>query len=306
VAFAESRRRASSTRLHSSSVPIADGPAVRSHPDARDVAPLHRGGSGTPLVLLHGLTGTWRVWQPLLPALEREHEVLALTLPGHRYGPRLDSAAPVSIGALADGVERVMDAENVGTAHLAGNSLGGWLAIELGRRGRARSVTALSPAGGWQSPRDLRRVIRHLSAGQVLIDRRAVLRLDHLVRRPRFRRLAFRQVMEHGQLVPAADAIAMLEAAAECAAFRGFVEWVRNTEPLQPAEPAPYRERIAWSEHDRTIPFRRFGAPLLRALAGAEHVTLPGVGHVPMFDDPRLVAQTILDVTRNPRSMEQI
>ena len=55
--------------------------------------PAHRGGDGPPLLLLHGFTGSWRIWELVLPALEREHEVFALTLRGHAGGPPVDAAA---------------------------------------------------------------------------------------------------------------------------------------------------------------------------------------------------------------------
>jgi pimeloyl-ACP methyl ester carboxylesterase len=233
--------------------------------------------------------------------LEQRHDVLAPTLPGHHGGPPLEPGEPqepVSIGALADGVERILDAAGIDTAHLAGNSLGGWLAIELGRRGRARSVVALSPAGGWGSARDLQRVVRLLSGGRAMIERGERFGLSSLVRRPRFRRLAFHAVMEHGERISAPEALEMLADAAQCDAFPGFADWVRTTRTLAAAiEEQAYPIRIAWAEHDRTIPFTRYGRPILDALAGAEHVTLPGVGHVPMFDDPALVADTILNVT---------
>src|SRR5215208_8246153 len=108
--------------------------------------PAHRGGSGEPLVLLHGFLDTWRVWELVLPALERRHDVLAPTLAGHAGGPRL---AEVTDGAIADAVERAMDEAGFATAHLAGNSLGGHVALQLAARGRARSVVAFAPAGGW-------------------------------------------------------------------------------------------------------------------------------------------------------------
>jgi alpha-beta hydrolase superfamily lysophospholipase len=271
----------------------------KTRPWAEDQTAQYRGGSGTPLVLLHGINATWRVWRPLLPALEEQHDVLAPTLPGHRHGPPLEPGRPVSIAALADAVERTLDAAGIETAHLAGNSLGGWVAVELGRRGRGRSVVALSPAGGWLSSQDLRRVIWLLSAGRALIDRREALRLEQLVRRPRFRQIAFRQAMERGDLVPANDALGLIEDAAGCAAYHGFIEWVRHAQPIRRSgEPLRYPLRVAWSQHDRTIPFRRYGRPFVQALPEAELITLSGVGHVPMFDDPPLVAGTILEVTR--------
>jgi pimeloyl-ACP methyl ester carboxylesterase len=104
---------------------------------------FHRGGSGTPLVCLHGFLDTWRTWELVLPSLERHHDVLAPTLPGHAGGP----PPPTEI---ADAVERAMDDAGLETAHIVGNSLGGYLALQLAARGRASSV----PSAGARS-RDL-------------------------------------------------------------------------------------------------------------------------------------------------------
>jgi alpha-beta hydrolase superfamily lysophospholipase len=263
--------------------------------------PLHdqyRGGSGEPLVLLHGIQASWKVWQPVLPILSRSHDVLAPTLPGHLDGPPLELGAPVSIGAIADGVEQILDANGIATAHLVGNSLGGWLAIELGRRDRARSVVGLSPAGGWTSARDLRRVVWMLSSGRAMMGAGGRIGLNELIRRPGFRRLAFRGVMEHGDRVTPSEAAEMLTAAAGCDAFPGFLTWVRTAGSLPSADVTQdYPIRIAWAEQDKTIPFGRYGLPMLAVLPGTEQVMLPGVGHVPMFDDPELIARTILEVT---------
>ncbi|MHB8693291.1 MAG: alpha/beta fold hydrolase [Solirubrobacteraceae bacterium] len=71
---------------------------------------VNRGGFGSPLVLLHGFTGTWRIWTPVLPSLQAHHDVLAITLPGRNGGPAIPPGADVSIVTLADGIERVLDA----------------------------------------------------------------------------------------------------------------------------------------------------------------------------------------------------
>src|SRR3954447_24009824 len=109
--------------------------------------PSHRGGTGEPLVCLHGFTDTWRTWELVLPELERHHDVLAPTLAGHAGGPPLNGN--LSSGSLADAAERAMDDAGFETAHVVGNSLGGHVALQLAARGRARSVVALAPAGGW-------------------------------------------------------------------------------------------------------------------------------------------------------------
>lgn len=93
---------------------------------------MHRGGSGSPLVLLHGFTDTWRTWDLVLPALERSHDVLAPTLAGHAGGPPLEG--PDGEAAIGDAIEAAMDEAGFGTAHFAGNSLGGYVSTLEGRR----------------------------------------------------------------------------------------------------------------------------------------------------------------------------
>jgi pimeloyl-ACP methyl ester carboxylesterase len=106
----------------------------------------HRAGTGPPLLLIHGLGLAWRCWKPVLAELEREHDVVAIDLPGFGAAPGLDGTPP-TIDALCDRVEADLDREGLDAVHVAGNSLGGWVALELARRGRGRSVVAFAPAG---------------------------------------------------------------------------------------------------------------------------------------------------------------
>src|SRR5947199_3647465 len=89
----------------------------------------YRGGSGTSVVCLHGFMDTWRSWELVLPTLEREHDVLALTLPGHAGGPPLDGS--ISTDAFVDAVEEALDAAGLTIPHVVGNSLGGYVALQL-------------------------------------------------------------------------------------------------------------------------------------------------------------------------------
>nr|WP_203457333.1 alpha/beta fold hydrolase [Mycolicibacterium sp. CBMA 361] len=122
-------------------------------PAQLELTPLHRGGSGTPLLLLHGIGAIWRAWSPVLEFLEPHHDVIAPTLRGHGGGLSLDRGIEPSLSALADGVEQDLDRLGLHQVHVVGNSLGGWLAIELARRGRAQSLVLLSPAGAWTTVR---------------------------------------------------------------------------------------------------------------------------------------------------------
>src|ERR1700738_3302891 len=116
-----------------------------------ELTPVHHGGTGSPLLLLHGIGAIWRAWSPVLPYLEPYHEVIVPTLHGHAGGPALDSEVVPSVEALVDGIEAELDRMGLEKVHIAGNSLGGWIGIELARRGRAQSLVLLSPAGSWRS-----------------------------------------------------------------------------------------------------------------------------------------------------------
>src|SRR3954463_13954267 len=158
--------------------------------------PAHRGGSGPPLVLLHGFTDTWRTWELVLERLERHHDVLAPTLPGHAGGPRLDGG-PVRESLLADAVERSMDEAGFETAHIAGNSMGGYVALQLAARGRARSVVALSPAGGWvPGDESFQDALPHFATAQELL-KAALPHVDAIVASPEGRRRATQDFAEN-------------------------------------------------------------------------------------------------------------
>src|SRR2546423_7414962 len=114
----------------------------------------HRAGAGEPVVLIHGVGSQWQVWQPLLPALERARDVIALDLPGFGGSPSLPIGVVPGAAALADAVAGFMDELGIERPVIGGNSLGGWIALELAKRDRARAVVAVSPAGfaeGWEN-----------------------------------------------------------------------------------------------------------------------------------------------------------
>ncbi|MGO9509418.1 MAG: alpha/beta fold hydrolase, partial [Mycobacterium sp.] len=118
-------------------------------PSSSPRAPIHLG-SGEPVLLLHPFLLSQSVWEVVAQQLAEtgRYEVFAPTMAGHNGGPRAGTWF-LSSSVLADHVERQMDELGWKTAHIVGNSLGGWVAFELDRRGRARSVTGIAPAGGW-------------------------------------------------------------------------------------------------------------------------------------------------------------
>lgn len=261
--------------------------------------PEHEGGDGSPLLLVHGVGGTWRVWRPVLPALERHHHVIAPTLLGHDGALPLPAGTAPSIHAVVDAVEADLDRRGIDRLHLAGNSLGGWVVLELARRGRARSVTAFSPAGAWSSSA---RIVTLLASMRTSFAVAAVLagspgRPEALAANPRARRaLLGTQVADPDRLDPAEVAEA-LRAIRRSPIVRPLLKTVVH-EPFEPLPADPtVPVRIVWPERDRVIPFAHYGAPMMERLPGAELVRTSGVGHVPMSDDPLGVTDRILEVT---------
>jgi pimeloyl-ACP methyl ester carboxylesterase len=249
-----------------------------------------------PLVLFHGLTMSARAWHRVRPLLEDDYAVITPTALGH-CGGRPATTRPATIAAVVDDAERTLDALGLPTAHLVGNSMGGWVALELARRGRARSVCALSPAGTWDvASREHRRTRAVL--GRARTDtRRSQALLPLALRVPAVRRFALRSTAADGARVPRADVLA---AVADLLACDVAEDLLATTEALAPLDPPPCPITIAWAQRDVLLRPEVNGAIARTLVPGADHIILPGVGHVPMLDDPGLVAATIRAAARAP------
>jgi len=257
----------------------------------------HRGGDGPPLVLLHGLGLTWRSWLPVLDALQAHHDVVALDLPGFGDSPPLREAP--TPGALADAVARELDVLGLERPVVVGNSLGGWVALELARRGRAQRVVAIAPAG-LETPPERALVI---AMNELMRARAKVLApLGRLVTAPRpVRALLFGGLRARPGRVPSR------EGAIELRAFGrspGFQRTLRHTELRAVAdrlEEIRVPVRVVFGTADLLL--GRFTAPRFAALLpDADLVAIPRAGHVPMADDPDLVARTVLEFTAAARA----
>jgi pimeloyl-ACP methyl ester carboxylesterase len=247
-----------------------------------------------PLVLLHGLGMSPRVWDSVRPSLEPRHEVVALTALGHRGGA-VAARRPVMIGDLVDEAERALDERGLARAHIAGNSLGGWMAIELARRGRAVTVCALSPAGSWtagtvEQTAGVRKIRRAVWSARLS----GPLPMSLLLRSALIRRLTFRDFARHGDHLSAAQVAEATRDLLDCAVLDDVLT---TGEEIAPLDPLPCPITLAWSGDDAVLPVAVNGAVARARLPQARFVVLAGVGHVPMIDDPERVARTILEST---------
>jgi pimeloyl-ACP methyl ester carboxylesterase len=239
-----------------------------------------RRGSGKPLVLVHPLGGDRHVWDPVLPDLSADHDCVAVDMPGFGESPALLADVPATAATIAARIVETLDALGLETAHVAGISLGGWVALELGKTGRARSVTAICAAGLWARPLGPRRDDARKAA-------RALLPLLPLiVRSKRLRTLAFTGTMVRPGEITAAEALQRIRAYANGPGFDNANAEMRAS-VFTGFDEIPVPVTLAWGEHDRLV------RPPSTPPAVARTVILTGCGHVPTWDDPAQVVTLI-------------
>lgn len=243
-----------------------------------------RVGSGPPLVLIHGLGATRAIWRPQIERLSQVREVIALDMPGFGESPMLEETpTPWALGAA---INRMCNAIGVHKPHLAGNSLGGWVALEIAKAGEAESVCLISPAGLWRRPLGPRRVDSRKWA------RRLRPAIGLAIRNRATRETMLRTSVGRPENVPLADARKLIDAwitapgyDAANAEMRRYVcdDLDRVTVPTT----------IAWGELDRLV-----GPPRPeRRPPNARFVELAGCGHTPNWDAPERISELLIETS---------
>jgi pimeloyl-ACP methyl ester carboxylesterase len=256
---------------------------------------LYRAGSGESVVLLHGFTGTWHHWRPLLEPLAARYEVIAPTLAGHDGGPPYPPDCDITFGQGADSLEQHLDELGVQSAHIVGNSMGGALGLELAKRGRARSVVALAPAGGWSDGDGEAGRLARFFARQLKVTRVMARHLPRIVCRPRSRRLAYRDVMRRGELLTPSEALDLALTSIRCEIAERAIAGLRGGRVLALSDLdricAPVL--LVSPQFDRILPPARHAPRMRSEIPGVESRTLWDCGHVPMWDDTATVVSMI-------------
>lgn len=259
--------------------------------------PTHRGGSGPPLVCIHGFTDTWRTWELVLPELERHHDVFAPTLLGHAGGPSL--TGELTSRSIADAVERAMDEAGIGTAHIVGNSLGGFVSLQLASRGRAESVVALAPAGGWAEGDDsFRQSATFFLTMQEQVKQIAAF-ADGIVAAPEGRRGATQFITTNYEHIPADLLAHQIVGTARCDLVPPLIELGLREGFELDAGQITCPVRVVWGTADQLLPWPSAAARFRDDwLPTADWVELDGIGHCPQLDVPLETAQLILGFTQ--------
>jgi len=258
----------------------------------------HRGGSGSPLLLIHGFTDTWRSWELVLPELEKHHDVLAVTLAGHRGGPETPDG--ISEEVVLDEVEMAMDEAGFDTAHIAGNSFGGYVALKMAERQRARSVVAFAPAGGWaegdesfKDALDFFVMVRKQLEGVLPY-------VETIVSTPEGRRGATQFITVNYEHIPAELIAHQIVGAATAPGTLDLIETATEHGWSLEPEKITCPVRIVWGIEDKILAYPRTAARFRNDwLPNADWVELEGVGHCPQLDVPTEATQLILGFTQD-------
>lgn len=254
-------------------------------------SPSHRGGEGPPLLLLHGFTDTWRTWEPILPALERRFEVLAPTLAGHAGGPPFaDGGAGDAF--LVDALEATLDAAGWEAPAVAGNSLGGYVGLRLAERGRARSVVAIAPAGGWIDDDPAAATTLRYFRKMTALVREADPHADAIAASPEGRAQATAAIATNIDHVTPDLVAHLIRGAAACdseplIAFAEREGWRLHPERID----CPLR--FVWGTEDELLALPAAAARFRTEFPRAEWIEIEGAGHCPQLDHPTETAELI-------------
>ena len=232
----------------------------------------------------------------MLPALERRHDVLAPTLAGHAGGPPLGDE--VTAATLPDALERAMDAAGFATAHIVGNSLGGFLALQLAARGRAESVVALAPAGGWsKDDHSSSETLANFVTTQEQM-KAAAPHADELVSTAEGRRQATQTFTANYEHIPAELIAHIMRGVADCDGALPLIDFALRSGYDLDAASITCPVRIVWGTADQVLPWPSAAVRYREEwLPHADWVELDGIDHCPQLDVPLETAQLILGFT---------
>jgi pimeloyl-ACP methyl ester carboxylesterase len=248
-----------------------------------------RAGDGPPLLLLHGIGMSHAAWVDVVPRLADAFTCFAVDLPGFGASPRLARAQ--TLGALAEACAAFMAAQGFARFHVAGNSLGGGVALRLALEGRVDSACGLSPVGfvgGWD------RAWLHVALAATKVAGPLNERLAPVVARPAVARRALLALYAaHGERLSVEATVAGFADLNRATAFGDTRRHALNWQCPAVGGALPCPVTVAWGDRDRLLVFGRQAPRARERLPGAQHVTLSDVGHLPTWDDPDRVARVV-------------
>ena len=255
-------------------------------------------GSGEPLVLIHGMGSASTAWKPIKNLLAEKFQVITFDLPGHGKSA-FDPELPMDPQSLAELIVEQLDDLGVKKAHFSGNSLGGWIALEIASAfpDRTLSVTGLAPAGLWLTPTTHR---TFLGASSRFMASATYKFADQLMKQEWARKLGFFEVSPKWREFPHELIVDAVVAYGSASGY--FPAWdgmLKRRFDKEISSDIPVT--ILFGDSDNTLPAQTSQEKTL-APAHARWVTLSQSGHAPMWDSPD---DCIAEIIRTAASASQ-
>ncbi len=249
------------------------------------------------MLLVHGIGSSRRIWDRIRVPLEQRFDVIAIDLPGFGDQPWFSGPVPGRMESLATAVAEELDRLEIERAHLVGHSMGGWIALELARRGRALDVLAVAPVGG-ATPEEADEAKRVLSQSRSAA--RALLwAVGPITRVSLLRRIALRGSVKDPDLVDPAQLETAIRYLARSVGHPKLLDDVGGPGDLIENNSEAFAQisvpvLIAWGSADGVLDYRG-AARMVEAIPGAQLCTLEDHGHSPLLDHPQLIAELALE-----------
>ena len=257
-----------------------------------------RQGSGPPLLLVHGLGGSWRSWMTILPALSEVRDVVALDLPGHGETPAVANSGTFT--GLTDSVEAFIADQGFEGIDIVGSSLGARVVLELARRGKVGATIALDPGGFWQGWE--RTYFRTTLSASIRLIRGIAPALPTLCRNAVTRSILLAQLSARPWKLDGKIVSTELQSFAATKTFDALVRDLATAPEQQgPAAGMSQPVVIGWGRQDRLC-LPRQAVRATKAFPSARLHWFEKCGHFPMWDQPAATIKLILDATGKPRA----
>ena len=257
-----------------------------------------RAGRGKPLLLVHGLGGSHRSWDPISATLAKTREIIALDLPGHGQTPA--EADSGTFNGLARSLDEWLVSQNLAGIDMVGSSMGARLVLEMARRGHAGAVVALDPGGFWQGWE--RTFFRTTITASIALVRAMHRALPAITSNVASRSALMLQLSAKPWALEPALVLNELRSFAGTPTFDSLVKDLATgpTQEGPAATSAPVI--IGWGRKDRLC-LPRQAARAQAAFPGARMHWFANSGHFPMWDQPQEAISVILEATDRVQSL---